>query len=105
MRRIDAEALKKAIDKFHQEEKDRLHNPLWSSIDLNALNRLIDNAPTVHDTVNLYPSGTVIIQERPQGKWVYEHDWVHCSFCGHEQNYPSNFCPNCGACLRKGSAE
>ena len=33
--------------------------------------------------------------ERPHCKWNIEHDWVHCSSCGHEQNYPSNFCPNC----------
>lgn len=37
---------------------------------------------------------------RPQGKWNIEHDWVHCSSCGHEQNYPSNFCPNRGADMR-----
>lgn len=44
---ISRSALKKAIAEFHQKENDRLHNPLWGSIDLNALNRLIDNAPTV----------------------------------------------------------
>lgn len=37
---------------------------------------------------------------RPKGKWIIEHDWVHCSSCGHEQNYPSNFCPKCGADMR-----
>lgn len=45
----------------------------------------IDNAPTV---------------ARLQGEWNIEHDWVHCSSCGHEQNYPSNFCPNCGADMK-----
>ena len=39
---------------------------------------------------------------RPQGEWIPEHDWVHCFPCGHEQNYPSNYCPNCGAEMRKG---
>ena len=43
--------------------------------------------------------------ERPKGKWIIEHDWVHCFSCGHEQNYPSNFCPNCGAQMQKGGAE
>ena len=38
--------------------------------------------------------------ERPQDEWVIEHDWVHCSSCGHEQNYPSNFCSKCGADMR-----
>jgi hypothetical protein len=42
------------------------------------------------------------VAERPKGKWIVEHDWVHCFPCGHEQNYPSNFCPNCGADMRKG---
>lgn len=44
---ISREALKKEIAKFHQEEKERLHNSLWESIGLNALNRIIDNAPTI----------------------------------------------------------
>lgn len=53
----------------------------------------------VHEAHNL---AIKALEERPQGEWVYEHDWVHCSFCGHEQNYPSNFCPNCGMYSMKG---
>ena len=45
------------------------------------------------------------LEERPHGKWIIEHDWVHCFPCGHEQNYPSNFCPNCGADMRKGDED
>ena len=44
---ISREALKKEIAEFHQKEKERLHNSLWESIGLNALNKLIDNAPTI----------------------------------------------------------
>ena len=44
---ISREALKKAIAEFHQKENDRLHNPLWESIGLNALNMIIDYAPTI----------------------------------------------------------
>lgn len=66
----------------------------------------LDNAPTVEYPFyqEAYQSGYEEGKKiaRPQGKWVIEHDWVHCFPCGHEQNYPSNFCPNCGAEMRKG---
>lgn len=70
-----------------------------------ALLSKVKNAPTVE-----YPFYQEAYQtgyeegknERPQGKWIIEHDWVHCFPCGHEQNYPSNYCPNCGADMRKG---
>ena len=56
--------------------------------------------------------------ERPQGKWIYRQEWFEdeeeprmawgCNQCGfsiksvHEKR---NFCPNCGADMRKGAAE
>lgn len=60
MRLIDADKLKKcAIPcEIHNGALTDLCVPLYQ----------INNAPTVHDTVNLYPSGAVIIQERPQAK-------------------------------------
>lgn len=69
----------------------------------------LDNAETVEYTFEEAFQKTVCENRlycpaRPQGKWIIEHDWVHCSSCGHEQNYPSNFCPNCGAQM-KGGAE
>lgn len=50
---ISREDLKKAISEFHQKENDRLHSPLWGSIGLNALNRIIDNAPTVETDIEV----------------------------------------------------
>lgn len=47
MRLIDADELKKAIDQFHQKQKERLHTPLLGSMSINNLNEIIDNAPTV----------------------------------------------------------
>lgn len=62
--------------------------------EINALTKLIDNAPTVG---------------YPQGEWYYNYQngW-HCSIC-HEsvKDMPTvmgkadfNFCPNCGADMR-----
>ena len=81
MRLIDAEALKRNMEFVCM-------GIMAGTEDYNAPLTEIDNAPTV--------------EERPKGKWIVEHDRVHCFPCGHEQNYPSNFCPNCGADMRKG---
>jgi hypothetical protein len=91
--------------------------------------RIIDNAPTINPLTDplfdayskiadlefehsgdfwiTTPKGKKIYFEkkRPRGKWIIEHDWVHCFLCGHEQNYTSNFCPNCGADMREESDE
>ena len=44
--------------------------------------------------------------DRPQGEWKHTSTyWVYCSVCGqeppNESNYESDFCPNCGARMRK----
>ena len=67
--------------------KKRKGDEGWNGA-LYATIELIDNAPAV--------------EEKSQGEWVIEHDWVHCSSCGHEQNYPSDYCPKCGASMQKG---
>lgn len=56
MRQIDADALKKEFC------KDIMGGLNWE--------RIIDNAPTVENTINVYPSGNVIVQERSQGEYV-----------------------------------
>ena len=87
---------------------------------------LIDNAPpvevfTLEDMQNNYDLGAMHENgkhDRPQGKWKtvdgYDGDeYYECSNCGEpwvlyagtpEENN-MNFCPNCGADLRKGGAE
>ena len=52
----------------------------------------------------------IIPIERPQGKWIFYKDYNEscrygCNLCGNLNNIPSNFCPNCGAEMQKGSAE
>lgn len=44
--------------------------------------------------------------ERPQGEWITTRTMIHdgnpyCSICDEENIIRSNFCPNCGADLRK----
>ena len=121
MKLIDGDALKKKLQaRRNNSEEDYTHgynNGLKEVIDL------IDNAPEIDPRIEygtdgqpyrLFMSGGQVVpdtlqgwryEERPQGEWVIEHDWVHCSSCGHEQNYPSNFCSKCGAEMRKGGAE
>lgn len=84
MRLIDADKLKKAIEK----ELPQMSN--WGET---FIPLLIDNAPTV--------------EQRPHGKWNYiQAGMCVCPFCGaspHKQY--KNFCPNCGADMREGGAE
>jgi len=70
----------------------------------------IANVPTVDTTfkeVVAYECGQKSV-ERPQGKWIEHYDssdgftWLTCSRCmckAYEDDY--NFCPNCGADMRK----
>lgn len=50
-------------------------------------------------------------EERPQGEWQPDMDSFYCDQCGvtaleiNRKWYKSNFCPNCGADMRKGGAE
>ena len=111
VRLIDANALKKAFNKW------------WGCDDIPAtvVEDLIDNAPTVEavsvehhnrikdilqnevdSLVEIYDS------ERPQGKWenICTLPVIRkCSLCGveqcGEQTIYDNFCPNCGADMRK----
>lgn len=126
MRLIDADELKRAIEDRIDYVPSNDYDEGWNSAINTAIDE-IDNAPTVErPQVNVIPQECMkvlaevvvdVVQqidwkalcekmaERPKGKWIIEHDWVHCFSCGHEQNYPSNFCPNCGAQMQKGGAE
>lgn len=44
------------------------------------------------------------IESRPKGKWIYTHgDYfrVRCGVCGFANQCEDNFCPKCGADMRK----
>ena len=98
---ISREVVKKEIDKF------------IGYLDEDMIYRIkvaIDKIPTV--AVDNYAMGyqdgvRKVLSERPKGKWIYQPNHTHldnvqkyhCSTnkCGWQQNYKSNFCPNCGA--------
>ncbi len=109
MRLIDADALIKALRKRQ-----------WHIDDIEEVEKIIDNAPTVeiHDTVNMYcdkDTQIIVEQIRPQGEWIYICSYANthllryeCSKCGRTVDvykrkellakYP--FC-HCGADMRK----
>ena len=76
----------------------------------------IDNAPSVEYTFEEAFQKTICDQRlycpmRPQGEWIdtgymeeYWSEEYRCSVCGAKDHW-HNFCPNCGADMRKGSAE
>ena len=112
IRLIDANALKKTFIKWscadcHFRTSENPTDICCDDCYAQAIKDLIDNAPTVDAIVNT-------IEARPQGEWYYSIDkgW-ECNQC-HEivKDMPTcmrkalyNFCPNCGAELRKGGAE
>ena len=122
-RLIDADEIKKVI------------NEKYLIVVAEELNRLIDNAPTVitngeyealckitdqeFEHSNGFwvetPKGKKIYFEkaRPKGEWIYERpngktysDFVFCSVCQKPNGfYITEFCPHCGADMRKGETE
>lgn len=51
-------------------------------------------------------------EERPHGEWIYHAEWhsdgecaFECSKCGMGVDVDFNFCPNCGASMRKEGEE
>lgn len=84
-------------------------------IDENIFTRLFDNGTEDYAIVNddLFTiaksirNGTPLETQRPKGKWInirvikaFHYDGkprVRCSCCGNEEEWSSNYCPNCGA--------
>jgi ribosomal protein S27AE len=66
-------------------------------------------APAANSFASAY--ATAMRRERKKGEWIEEpvSKWPHCSECGYnglfsdiyETPIRSNFCPNCGADMRK----
>ena len=112
MRLINADALKKTFE-----------NACIYGLPMNelygAILKIIDNAPTVI-WCSETPEGLPLMdmRERPQGEWVYtdkedkeEGYGGYCFVCKcdmpigmndwKQEYYESNFCPNCGAEMKK----
>ena len=89
MRLIDADALKKEVDNFQN-----CYNGWSDTYDKAYIIEAIEEAPTI---------------EPKRGKWVadIEHQYHYrCSNCGilaESECKIWNFCPNCGADMRKES--
>ena len=83
MRLIDAEELKRSI----------------------AVSALIEDQKTLEQIIDEQPT----IEERKNGKWIIDDEYIDCSVCRHEKwsRVPYEdlvkrfkFCPNCGADMR-----
>jgi len=76
-----------------------------------AIDAIIDNAPTVktftlEDIEEQYRKGlekglSEWETERPQGEWKLHRMIYYCSECSRGVENQENFCPNCGADMRK----
>lgn len=100
MRLIDADALGDKVADLYSEGEEATEGDKV----VNDVIDLIDNAPTIE-------------AERPQGEWIKHIRCIECSVCKNKffaddenencQDYEPctdlrfNFCPNCGADLRK----
>ena len=108
---ISRSELKKAIYKLYDETLDGI-----VKFGIEKAYEIIDNAPTIE--IPNY-GGQIVpdvlqgwkYEERPQGEWVVD-DWskiIECNKCRGQapiditsgEQYRSNFCPICGADMRK----
>lgn len=107
--------------KFEEEKREEWSNSLGMT--LGDIYTTIDNAPTVEPRIEYGTDGQPYKlsmtngkeYDRPQGEWIIiksplsNETIVKCDKCGDEfigndvEDY--NFCPNCGADMRKGGAE
>ena len=77
-----------------------------------GVDSIINNAPTVDIPTELC-KGCRFLKDcetceeklRPQGEWAEIEGGYICSNCEDIEAYTPNFCPNCGADMRKGGAE
>lgn len=126
---ISREALKKELN------SRIFQGDYTTTLLLSSFNDLIDNAPTVEpekvlianvafdedklkeivqtEIIDKIKSGELVLKvERPQGEWKFiqgatTQGSLKCPFCDYRDYHKtnSNFCPNCGADMRKGGAE
>ena len=102
MRLGDLDALKKTFDNYAKANPN-----LTGVFELGKF--IIDNTPTIEGEILTKEAYSDLClrasQARPQGEWKLGSIGVYCSECGTHPDYSTNFCPNCGAEMRKGGAE
>lgn len=86
MRLVNADALKEATK--HYTDSDGF-NPVW---------QIIDNAPLIGIPIR-YKGEWIEREQKTMGAII---SYNVCSYCHMKQSIKWNFCPNCGAEMRKG---
>lgn len=119
-RLIDADELKESMRKAK-----RGHYSAFSDVTLRGIFQVIDNAPTVEpekiavanvtfdkeqleEIVEKAKAEVLASIERPQSEWKVDGCLIACNKCGRillKASELYNFCPNCGAEMRKGGAD
>ena len=83
------------------------------------INTQWNDVPKINDSpINIICKAIVDstpLTERPKGKWIdicvikaFHYDGeprVRCSRCGNEEEWSSNYCPNCGAEMNEGEED
>jgi len=93
MRLIDADKLKECAIacNIHNGTLTDLCVPLYQ----------IDNAPTVKLQM-MIEDGHIVPIVRPKGEWIQLNDYDYrCSICGNTMMDKWDYCPSCGADMRK----
>ena len=106
---ISRSELRKAINDFYDNHfKGLVPNELITYAE--AVDNFIDEAPTVELLIARGSARCEIIipLTRQVGEWVFHKDYNEscrygCNQCGKLSNIQGNFCPNCGAYMKKRS--
>jgi hypothetical protein len=115
---ISREALKKTLCEEYEAREHYIGEIMLKAID-NAqtveqhyVSDLPDDVIKTLQTLAIdYSDGIAVFErKRPQGEWKpisrpTNALYVVCPFCNEENPTRTNFCPNCGADMRKGGAE
>lgn len=107
-------AILNAIDNAPTVEKDILflcdHKRCGDNFNCYECNHTTDIRHAINFDLMEFPRSVFVERIRPQGEWIYtpdihdltEYEGITCSLCGNDSVGDFNFCPTCGAEMRKG---
>lgn len=78
---------------YRENFKERCHNDVWTETRTITYKSDVDNIPSAD------------VVERKIGEWIedgYYNELCVCSYCAVPGDPVWNFCPNCGAKMKKG---